>query len=508
MGKNKERPRHDDSSSSWSKLDRNKKPHYSSTTNPPTNSAQQQQQQMDKRPTFVSYLETPNLPPKFKLLCEIIANTHSSMVEKVLDDTGIRVSQEDVEEVLKLSYEFPGPAVKFFRWSGFQLNDKHSPYAWNLVVDLLGQNRLFDAMWDAIKSMKKEGLLSLATFASVFSSYVIANRVQEAVMTFDVMDQYGCPRDIVALNMLLSAICRDGKTAKAKEFLSIAKDKIRPDADSYAILLEGSEKEGDVATARQIFAEMVIEIGWDPANVPAYDSFLTTLLKGPDGMREAMKFFDTMKDRRCYPGLKFFKVALEDCVKKGDARGGGLLWDAMVGRNGFRLDTEMYNSMIALHCYVKDNDAAKRLLDEMVYNGAFPDSQTYNVLFQFFIKSRRLREASPVFIEMIKNECVPNHANCSSAVRIYMDSGDPSMAIKVWKCMIKHYDSDLEETGNLMVVGLRDVNMVSEAVKYAEDMIDRGIKLNSSTLSKLKQSLSKAGKAFVYDELLRKWKTH
>uniref|UniRef100_A0A5B6Z2N2 Pentatricopeptide repeat-containing protein n=1 Tax=Davidia involucrata TaxID=16924 RepID=A0A5B6Z2N2_DAVIN len=373
---------------------------------------------------------------------------------------------------------------------------------------MLGKNCLFDAMWDAIKSMKKEGLLSLASFASVFSSYVIADRVQEAIMAFEVMDQYGCPLDIMALNSLISAICRDRKTSKAKEFLSIAKDRIRPDADTYAILLEGWENEGDVASARQTFSEMVIEIGWDPGNVPAYDSFLTTLLKGPDGMHEAMKFFDTMRDRRCYPGMKFLKVALEDCVKRGDTRGAGLLWDAMVGKNGFRPDTEMYNSMIALQCYAKDTGIATRLLDEMVYNGVFPDSQTYNVLFRSLIKGRRLQEASSVFTEMIKNECVPSIANCSGAVKLYMDNGDPCMAIKVWKCMIKNYNSDLEEIGNLLVVWLRDINRVPEAVKYAEDMIDRVIKLNSSTLSKLKQSLSKAGKEFVYDELLRKWKTH
>ena len=30
------------------------------------------------------------------------------------------------------------------------------------------------------------------------------------------------------------------------------------------------------------------------------------------------------------------------------------------------------------------------------------------------------------------------------------------MAIKIWKCMIENYDSDLEETGNRLVVELRD----------------------------------------------------
>ncbi|ONI17450.1 hypothetical protein PRUPE_3G160100 [Prunus persica] len=481
------------------------KNHLSSTPIPlPLNPVPQTP--MPKRPTFASYLDTPNLPPKIRLLCEIVAKTHTLSVEERLAETSVRVTQEDVEEVLKLSYAFPGPAVKFFRWAGHHLNDYHSPYAWNLVVDLLGKNCFFDAMWDAIKSMRKERLLSLATFASVFSSYVIANRVQEAFMTFEVMSEYGCPRDIVALNSLLSAICRDGKTSDAVDFLRIAKDKIKPDPDTYAILLEGWENEGNVACARQVFSEMVIEIGWDPSNVPAYDSFLNTLLKGPDGIREAVKFFETLKDRRCYPGVKFFRLALDECVKNSDSRGAEALWHAMVGIIGFQPDTNMCNLMISLHCREGNPDLAKRMLDDMVYNGAFPNSQTYDMLFKSLIKNRKLKEASILFTEMVKNECVPEHANCNMAVRTFLDLGDPYFAIKVWKCMLENYHSGLEDTGNLLVVGLGDLNRVPEAVKYAEDMIVRGIKLEFSTLSKLKQNLVQARKEYLYDELFRKWK--
>ncbi|KAL3719488.1 hypothetical protein ACJRO7_004452 [Eucalyptus globulus] len=464
-------------------------------------------QELGRRPNFNSYLDAPNLPPKIRVLCEIVARTPAHAVEEVLGDAGIGVGQEDVEDVLKLSYAFPGAAVKFFRWAGHQLKDDHSPYAWNLVVDMLGKNALFDAMWDAVKSMQKKGLLSLASFASVFSSYVIAGSLPEAIMTFEVMDQYGMPPDVVALNSLISAICRDGKTVDAVDFLQVVKERIRPDADTYAILLEGWENEGNVTGARRTFAEMVTEIGWDPANLPAYSSFLCTLLKGPSGMSEALKYFGTMSDHQCYPGMKFFQDALEECIKCADSKGASFLWEAMVGRVGCRPDTEMYNSMIALHCDTDHIDVAERLLDEMVYNGAFPDDRTYNILLQFLIIYRKLKEASIVFTEMVKNECLPSLANCNAAARIFIDIGDHHSAMKVWKWMVEYYRSNLDETGNILIVGLLDLNRLPEAVKYAEDIIERGIKLSSSTLSKLKQSLSKAGKLHVYDELLRKWRS-
>ncbi|XP_038708192.1 pentatricopeptide repeat-containing protein At1g77360, mitochondrial-like isoform X2 [Tripterygium wilfordii] len=408
---------------------RDKKRHYLDPQ-PPSDSNNPNKK--PKLQNFPSYLETPNLSPKLKLLCEIIATTPSASVEKLLDETGIRVSREDVEQILKLSYSFPGPAVKFFRWSGRQLSDKLSPYAWNLVVDLLGKNSLFDAMWDAIKSMRRTSMVSLATFASVFSSYVMVDRVKDVIMTFDVMDQYGVARDIIALNSLLSAICQGGRTTSAVEFLRIAKERIRPDTDTYAILLEGWETEGDKVGARGTFSDMVCEIGWNPQNVPAYTSFLCTLVKGRAGVDEAIKFFVTMIERGCCPGIKFFEVAMEECLRTCDVRAAEFLWESM------------------LKICVK------------------PDI----------------------------------------TIRNFMDAGEVYMAIKVWKCMLDNHDSDLEETGNFLVVGLRDLDMIPEAVKYAELMIEKGIRLASSSMSKLKQRLYKAGKESVYEDLSKKWKAN
>ncbi|KAK9106113.1 hypothetical protein Scep_022957 [Stephania cephalantha] len=480
-------------------MERSKKRSIGSSSSPPPK----------KRPTFISYREIPKLHPKIKLLCEILANTPSLTVESTLDEAGVRVATEDVEEVLKLSYSSPGPTVKFFTWAGRQLSDKLSPYAWNLLVDLLGKNSLFDAMWDAIKSMKKEGLVSLATFASVFSSYVGCDRIDEALMAFDVMDQYGLRRDVAALNSLLSAICREGKTGRAKAFFDIVKDRIRADADSYAILLEGWENEGDAMNAHNVFAEMVASQGWDPSNVPAYDAFLIALLKGPNGVREAMSFFATMKEKRCYPGSKFLRCALEEFARLNLDREGDYLWEALVESKRCNADTKMYNAMIRLQCHSNNADRANKLLDDMIVNGAFPDSGTYNAVLQLFLKLRKLRDASAIFREMVKNEFVPSVSNCKSAIKVYLDVGEPEMAIRVWKCLVES-ESDvvaLEDTANFLIVELRELNRLPEACKYADEMIDRKIKLSSKTLSQLKHSLTKLGKMHVYDELLKKWKS-
>lgn len=104
-----------------------------------------------------------------------------------LNMLGIKVTTELVEEVLKNSYKAGEAALKFFHWFVNLLGGKHSPYAWNLLVDVLGNNKMFDAMWDAAKSMKVDGILSRQTFATIFTSYAVVGKANEAMMTFEAM---------------------------------------------------------------------------------------------------------------------------------------------------------------------------------------------------------------------------------------------------------------------------------------------------------------------------------
>ena len=150
--------------------------------------------------------------------------------------------------MLRLSYAHPCAATAFFHWAGNRHlgHEHHSPYSWNLVVDILGTNRLFARMWDTVDSMHSRRLLSLDTFASVsVFSYLAASPGCSPLKAF--MD------DTPALNSLLSALCRADRLDDARA----------------AILLEGCEAVADPRAARDVFDEMVRATGVDPDNVPA-----------------------------------------------------------------------------------------------------------------------------------------------------------------------------------------------------------------------------------------------
>ncbi|KAK7250711.1 hypothetical protein RIF29_33320 [Crotalaria pallida] len=454
---------------------------------------------------FPSHLDAPNVSPTARALCDLLTRTSPHDIESALSSSNILPPQHCVAEVLKLSYNYPHSAVKFFRWAGRLA--KHSAYAWNLMVDLLGKNQLFEPMWDAVRSMKQEGVLSLPTFVSVFESYCTAGRFNEAIMSFDVMDRYGIRQDVVAVNSLLSAMCReDNQTNAALEFFETIKGKVAPDGDSFAILLEGWEKEGNAAKAKSTFGEMVVRVGWSQQNMAAYDAFLMTLVRALQ-IDEAVKFLKVMKDHNCFPGLKFFTNAIDILIKRNDAVNAIPMWDVMVGSGLVVPNLIMYNAMIGLLCNNGEIDHAFQLLDEMVLQGAFPDSLTYNMIFQCLVKNKKVRETESFFTEMIKNECPPSLTNCAAAITMLFDCDDPETAHGIWNYMVENHVKPLEESANALLIGLSKLGRLSEVRRTAEDMLDRRINLYESTMLVLKDAFYKGRNGRdKYDSLSRRWK--
>ncbi|KAI9177557.1 hypothetical protein LWI28_016669 [Acer negundo] len=382
-------------------------PSSSTTTSPSRN----------PRTRFTSHRDRPSISPSARIVCEILTHASSEDVESALSTAGVIPTRDLVEEVLQLSYNSPSAAVDFFRWAGRAY--KLAPYEWNLMVDILGQNQMFEQMWDAIRSMKQQGVLSSSTFASVFGSYCEAQRYDEAIMSFDVMNMYGVSQDVLAVNSLLSVICRqDNQMVKALEFFDRIGGSIQPDADSFAILLEGWEKEGNVVEAKRTFGEMVDRFGWSPQHISSYETLLTTLIRR-DLANEALKFLKVMKGENCLPGLSFFSNALDIFVKQNSSTHAVVLWDIMC-----------------------------------------------------LIKNKKARKVEKFFYEMIKNEWPPTHLNCASAITMLLDGDEPETAIEIWNYMVENDILPLEVSANALLVGLRNMGRLLEPCKEMENFPD------------------------------------
>ncbi|CAK9325389.1 unnamed protein product [Citrullus colocynthis] len=458
-----------------------------------------------KSPRFPSNLDLPDISPAAKTVCEVLVRTSRNDVDAALSATGVAPSPELVQEVLRASYNYPSSAIKFFRWA--RQSAKQSAYSWNLMIDLLGKNELFDEMWNGIRTMRQEKIISLPTFVSVFGSYCSAGRFKEAMMSFEVMDRYEVEKNVMAVNSLLSAICtEENQTSKAWEFFEKHKEKIPLDEDSFAILLEGWEKEGNVEKAEVTFSEMVKRVGWNPENVSSYDAFLITLVRGGRS-EEAINVLLEMKKNGCLPGLKFLSNALDSLIQQNDANHAILLWDIVVG-SGLVPNLIMYNAIIGLLSEKSKIEEAFRLLDAMVFHGAFPNSLTYNLIFSCLIKNKKVKEGSQFFREMVKNECPPTPSNCAAAITMLFDGYDPETAIDIWNYVVENHIKPMDASANALLIGLSNLGRLKEVRSFADDMLDRQIGIMESTMKFLKHGFYEQRGSFRenYDSLLRRWR--
>ncbi|KAG2573426.1 pentatricopeptide repeat-containing protein At1g77360, mitochondrial-like [Panicum virgatum] len=448
--------------------------------------------------------------PRAEAFLKIIGSVPPGEVEAALSTCGIVPTAEVAEQVLKspVCSSRAKCAVRFFRWAARSV--AHTAYAWNLLVDILGKAGMFEPMWDAIRSMNQEGgggggLVSVATFASVFTSYCARGKFEEADAAFNVMGCYGLKPDAVALNSLLSAICRaEGRAEAAQKSFERTKATVPLDADTFAILLEAWEKEGNAERAKSVFGEMVVRVGWDPDNKPAYDSLLSTLVRAGE-FSEALNFLQEMRINGCFPGNKFFTNAVDIATRKGDYVNAIAIWH-MVSEARVQPNFSMYNAMIGLCCNVGNLDYALGMLDEMPFNGVFANSVTYNAILEGFIKHRKAREAESFLKEMSKNEQLPTASNCAAAISLFSKEFNPSAAINVWRCVVEHKITPAEDSARELIAGLLNFDRLTEVTKHADEMIDMRVELSQSTIENMKRAFVKADMRQSYDHIARRLK--
>ncbi|KAI4312889.1 hypothetical protein MLD38_037680 [Melastoma candidum] len=437
---------------------------------------------------FPTHEDAPDVSPSARIICELLVRVPPSTLEPALSAAAIFPTPALVEEVLRYSYNYPASAVKFFQWAG--VGRKHAVGCWNLIVDLLGKNQLFEKMWEMLRAMRLEGAVNMAAFESAFGSYCTAKRVEDAVRCFDVLGEYGVEQDVVAVNSLLIAICKEeGMASKAMEFFDRVREKVPPDGETFTVLFERLEIEGDATKAQMLFEEMVLRIGLHPGNVRAYNALLITLMKGSN-LDEALKCLNVMKGKNCLPGLRFFSFAIDILLKKKDSDNAMRVWEVMAG-SGLIPSLVMCNAMVGLLTENKMIDDAFRILDEMPLHGVFPDASTYNMIFSCLIKNKSVRETSGIFEEMIKNEYMPTPSNCAMAISMFFDQDDPEMSVEVWNYMVDNGVRDLDASANELLLGLYSLGRFQELKSFSEDMLDRRVNIYDSTMEKLQVVMSK-----------------
>jgi pentatricopeptide repeat protein len=443
------------------------------------------------------------LDPTKRLSKLIISCRKASALELELDHSGIRVTPDVAESVLARLDNAGMLAYRFFEWARRQRHGgcAHTVRSYHTVVASLAKIRQYQLMWDVVAIMRREGVANVETFGIIMRKYARAQKVDEAVYTFNVMEKYGMSPNLAAFNSLLSALCKSKNVRKAQEIFDKMSSQFTPDAKTYSILLEGWGRAPNLPKMREVYSEM-LDAGCQP-DIVTYGIMVDALCK-TRRVEEAVRVVQDMGSRGCHLTTFIYSVLVHTYgveMRIEDAVATFLDME----KDGIVPDVVVYNALVTAFCKVKKFENAFRVIDDMEGHGIAPNSRTWNIILNSLISLGKDDEAYRVFRSMIKR-CQPDSDTYTMMIKMFCDNDKIEMALKVWKYMRMKQFLPSMHTFSVLINGLCDKGEVSQACVILEDMIEKGIRPPGSTFGKLRQLLLKEGRKDVLEFLVEKMK--
>ncbi|KAF5806306.1 putative tetratricopeptide-like helical domain superfamily [Helianthus annuus] len=432
-------------------------------------------------------------------ICKILMSCPKLGVATALDQSGLRPSPETVEEVLGRFRNAGMLAYLFFDWAGKQHHYQHSVRAYHAVIDSLAKIRQYEIMWDLINTMRTNNLLNIETFCIIMRKYARAQKVEEAIYTFNVMEKYNVTPNLAAFNGLLSALCKSKNIRKAQEIFNTMRDRFIPDQKTYSILIEGWGREPNLPKAREIYREMIND-RCQP-DIVTYGIMVDILCKA-GRVDEAIDIIKEMECNNCQPTSFIYSIlvhtyGIENRIE--DAVDTFLEME----KNGVSADVAVYNALISAFCKVNRLKNAYRVLNEMECKRVKPNSRTCNILLNYLIERKETDEAFKVFRRMIKI-CDPDADTYTIMIKMFSESGDIEMAFKVWKFMKRKQFVPSLHTFSVLINGLCENEDASQACMLMEEMIEKGIRPPRLTFGRLRKLLIQQKRDDVLEFLQQK----
>lgn len=434
-----------------------------------------------------------------KIIYKIIISSPVAALDTALDQSGIKVSPELVEHILRRFENAGMVCYRFFEWAAKQYNYTHSVKAYHTMIESLAKIRQYQLMWELVRSMKSKGLLNIETFCIIMRKYARARKVEETLYTFNVMEKYNVLPNLAAFNGLLSALCKSKNVRKAEEVFEKMKDQFLPDSKTYSILIDGWGREPNLPKAREVFRQM-IDADCKP-DVVTYGILVDVLCKA-GRVDESISIVREMDNNGCQPTSFIFSILvhtygvenrIEDAV------------DAFMEmeRRGISADVAVYNALIGAFCKVNKFKNVYRLLKEMDSKGVTPSSRTCNIILNGLISHGETNQAFKIFRRMIK-VCEPDADTYTMMIKMFFDKNEGDLALKIWKYMkLKQFVPSMH-TFSVLINGLCEQGNTSRACVLMEEMIEKGIRPSGVTFGRLRQLLLKEGREDILKFLHKK----
>ncbi|KFK42438.1 hypothetical protein AALP_AA2G256500 [Arabis alpina] len=394
-----------------------------------------------------------------------------------LDDKNLQCSnydQKTVCEALTCYNNDWQKALEFFNWVESESGFHHTTETYNRMIDILGKYFEFETSWSLINRMSENPISfpNHVTFRVMFKRYVTAHLVQEAMDTYDRLDDYKL-RDETSFYNLVDSLCEYKHVVEAEE-LCFGKNviangfSVSNSTKIHNLILRGWSKLGWWGKCKEYWEKMDSE--GVVKDLFSYSIYMDIMCKSGKPWK-AVKLYKEMKSKR----MKLDVVAYNTVIRSIGASEGvefGIRVFREMRERGCVPNVATHNTVIKLLCEDGRMKDAYRMLDEMPKNGCQPDSVTYMCL---FARLEKPSEILSLFGRMIRSGVRPRMDTYVMLMRKFERWGFLQPVLYVWKTMKESGDTPDSAAYNAVIDALIQKGMLDIAREYEDEMVERGL---------------------------------
>ncbi|RDX61930.1 Pentatricopeptide repeat-containing protein, mitochondrial, partial [Mucuna pruriens] len=441
-------------------------------------------------------------PEEVDRVCKVIDELFAldRNMEAVLDECEVRLSHDLVVDVLQRFKHARKPAFRFFCWAGKRPGFAHDSRTYNCMMCVLGRTRQFETMVTLLEEMGEKGLLTMETFSVAIKAFAEAKQRKKAVGIFDLMKKYEFKVGVDVINFLLDSLGTAKLGKEAQAVFEKLKDRFTPSLQTYTILLSGWCRLKNLLEAGRVW-NLMIDGGFKP-DIVAHNVMLEGLLKCKK-KSDAIKLFEIMKAKGPLPNIRSYTIMIQDFCKQKMMGEAIEYFDEMVDRQ-CQPDAVLYTCLIAGFGRQKKMDMVYNLLKEMRERGCLPDGRTYNALIKLMTSQHMPDDAVRIYKKMIQSGIKPTIHTYNMIMKSYFVTKNYEMGHAVWNEMHQKGCCPDDNSYTVFIGGLIRQDRCSEACKYLEEMLEKGMKAPQLDYNKFASDISKTGNAVILEELAKK----
>lgn len=244
---------------------------------------------------------------------------------------------------------------------------------------------------------------NVVSYNIVIKGWLAMKEMDNACKVLDEMLNRRVNPSTVTYNMMIGFLTKNGSLDKAmalKEKMS-RNGGVRPNAITYALLMEGMCREGKYGDAKKILFDMDYW-GCKP-KLANYGVLMSDRCRN-GSFEEAKELVVEMKKRKYKPDVVTYNILVNYLCKEGRMdEANKVMMDMEVGRrHGVRPDASMYRMIVDGFCRIGEFEKGLGVMNTMLVDGHCPREETFRCMIGGLCSGGRWSDACLVASEMEK----------------------------------------------------------------------------------------------------------